>query len=593
MPEQSRWKTYKDFVLDFDRADAGWYRVEATSPAGDAENQFRLPFDERDLKLFVLGVGSPRRSGLRGDVPEPMQPAVDFGQKLYDAVFAGDVRDVFVSSRHDADQNGYGLRIQLRLNDTPELANLPWEFLYDGRDFLGLSDITPIVRYAELPSPARPMLVEMPLRILVTISAPTDLPPLDVMAEQDKVKAALQNLIERRQVELTFTEDATLSGLQHTLRHARSRNRPYHIWHYIGHGVFDPAAQASFLMMTNESGQSYAARGFQLGTMFNSYPEVRLALLNACEGARVGQADPFAGVAAALVERGIGAVIGMQFEITDRAASLFAGEFYAALVDGLPVDSALTEARRAVFFQPNWVEWATPVLFMRVTDGRLFDVRPPTASRLAIPVIPSPNPTPPRSGPGVRPPGTTFLGRAFDAVSNLAGLKKPAESASGPQGSAPPAPAREDWKLDKAAVQSVLAATVQITYRPMPYLPGPGDVHYLKTPWRIRLDVYTPTHYEAIGIDLYSEIVLGRNQAYIGQPLLDMDRYGAKDLGVSRQHVALRPSPEGLFVIDQGSTNGTQINGTQAKLGIATPLKNGDILKLSRLALVVQIISRP
>ena len=39
------------------------------------------------------------------------------------------------------------LRIRLRLSDTPELAELPWEFLYDQtrNRFLGLSDRTPLM----------------------------------------------------------------------------------------------------------------------------------------------------------------------------------------------------------------------------------------------------------------------------------------------------------------------------------------------------------------------------------------------------------------------------------------------------------------
>src|SRR3954451_11025375 len=65
----------------------------------------------------------------------------------------------------------------------------------------------------------------------------------------------------------------------------------------------------------------------------------------------------------------------MQFEITDRAAIVFAGEFYSALADGLPVDSSVAEARKAIYADQNDIEWATPVLFMRVADGRLFDVQ--------------------------------------------------------------------------------------------------------------------------------------------------------------------------------------------------------------------------
>ena len=64
----------------------------------------------------------------------------------------------------------------------------------------------------------------------------------------------------------------------------------------------------------------------------------------------------------------------MQFEITDRAAIVFASEFYAALADGYPADSAVAEARKAIFADANDIEWGTPVLFMRVPDGRIFDV---------------------------------------------------------------------------------------------------------------------------------------------------------------------------------------------------------------------------
>jgi hypothetical protein len=101
---------------------------------------------------------------------------------------------------------------------------------------------------------------------------------------------------------------------------------------------------------------------------------LRLAVLNACEGARTSRADPFAGAAQSLVQQGVPAVIAMQFEITDQAAVVFTHEFYAALADSYPVDAALAEARKAIFAQGNDVEWGTPVLTMRAPDGRIFNV---------------------------------------------------------------------------------------------------------------------------------------------------------------------------------------------------------------------------
>lgn len=377
------WKAYRDFVLKIEPDQAGGYRVEAQGPSGEGETTFLLPFDEKDLKIFLLEVSQTRKINIRGAIPQPARPTVDFGKKLFNSVFSGNVRDTYMSARTEAEQKGYGLRVRLRLVGTPELADLPWEYLYDGRDFLALSGNSPLVRYIDLPSPPRPFAVRLPLRILVTISDPHFYPVLDVEKEKVNIERALRGMTNDQKVELVFTADATLKTLQRTLQKARSEGKPFHIWHFIGHGGFDPASQAGQLALCDSDGLPSMADGFQLGTLFNTYPEIRLVLLNACEGARNSPKDPFAGVAASLVERGIPAVIGMQFEITDTAAITFSEEFYSALVNGLPVDAALTEARRAVFFMPNWIEWATPVLFMRSPDGILFNIQSLTQKRKA------------------------------------------------------------------------------------------------------------------------------------------------------------------------------------------------------------------
>ena len=100
-------------------------------------------------------------------------------------------------------------------------------------------------------------------------------------------------------------------------------------------------------------------------------------VLNSCEGARSSPTDPFAGAAQSLVQQGIPAVIAMQFEITDDAAIILSHEFYSAVADGYAIDTALGEARKAIFASGNEVEWGTPVLYMRSTNGRIFKVQPP------------------------------------------------------------------------------------------------------------------------------------------------------------------------------------------------------------------------
>ena len=151
--------------------------------------------------------------------------------------------------------------------------------------------------------------------------------------------------------------------------------------------------------------------GRDLGVMIRGHRALRLVVLNACEGARSAQADPFGGVAQALVRQGIPAVIAMQFEISDPAALVFSHSFYQAIADGLPVDLAVVEARIAMLAEGNEVEWATPCS----------NCVPPTAESLPRPGLhkltagparqPSPGPgRKPSPGPGRKPspgPGRT------------------------------------------------------------------------------------------------------------------------------------------------------------------------------------------
>jgi formylglycine-generating enzyme required for sulfatase activity len=374
MSTEATKQIYKDFVIKLGRDGDSLYRAEVQGPTGEAKTDWALPFDEEKLETFLREHAGPYHTSRQGQVLRPVQPTIDFGGQLYDAVISGAVRDAFVGARQVAEREGYDLRLKLRLSDVPELADVPWEFLYDGRGFLSLSTATPLVRYLDLPHRPRPLKAELPLRILVTVSSPQGLPSLDVAEERENVRQALSALLADKSVDVEFMTNFTLRDLQRELLRAKSRGHPYHVWHYIGHGAFDPQAESSMLMFCDDNDLPMPVGGFQLGTLFSSYPATRLILLNACEGARPDRHDPFGGVAAALVECGVPAVLGMQFAITNKVAITFGEGFYTALVNGLPVDAATTEARRSVFFMPNWVEWATPVLYMRSPDGELFHI---------------------------------------------------------------------------------------------------------------------------------------------------------------------------------------------------------------------------
>ena len=360
---------YSEFRLRIDRGlSAGTYRVVATGPSGEALGRFKLPFSDIELENFVLKVGRTRRGKRRVESPE-MELAKDFGGRLFSSLFDGDVKELFRSSFADARTENRGLRITLSLTGAPELSQVPWEYLYDHPSFMSISTWTPIVRYLDLPKAKRPLQIALPLRIIGVVSAPSDAEPIDVASEKAKLGQALAPLVQSGAVAIDWLETPTLRALQRQLRQA-----DYHVLHYIGHGGYDHDADDGVVLFEDDQGRSRRISGVQLGTILQDEVSLRLAVLNACEGGRSSVEDPFSGVATSLIEREIPAVIGMQFEITDRSAIVFASEFYAALADGYPVDSAMAEARKAIYADENDVEWATPVLFMRVQDGLLFEV---------------------------------------------------------------------------------------------------------------------------------------------------------------------------------------------------------------------------
>jgi len=357
---------YQNFDLLIEHSGDAYIARVVASPAGEATITFSLPFSQGDVEQFFVQIGHSRL--IESSQTQKMR---EFGQQLFETTFTGDVRDRLRESLNEVTRTGEGLRIRLRTGNIPELTNLPWEFMYDASlsRFLALSIETPLVRYLDVPRDIQPLTIRPPLRILAMISSPRDFPTLNVQKEWDNLQESLSKLESRGMVALTRLEKPTLQMLQRQLRREQ-----YHIFHFIGHGVFSKQYQDGFLLFEDEMRGGHRVSSRDLGILLHDHPYLRLAVLNACEGARTSLEDQFSGTAQNLMQQGLPAVIAMQFRITDIAAITLAREFYAALADGYPVDAALTEARKAIKTHGNDLEWGTPVLYMRAPNGQIFDV---------------------------------------------------------------------------------------------------------------------------------------------------------------------------------------------------------------------------
>src|SRR5688572_13544113 len=156
------------------------------SPAGEARGVLTLPWSGAELDARVASVERSVRSsgearGVNMGQTEPAASVPEFGAALFRGVMPESVRGCYRTSRALATQSGKGLRVRLRI-DSPAVAMLPWELLFDDDegDFVSLSTATPIVRHLELGRGIAPLAVQPPLRILAMVSGPRDLPSLSV-----------------------------------------------------------------------------------------------------------------------------------------------------------------------------------------------------------------------------------------------------------------------------------------------------------------------------------------------------------------------------------------------------------------------------
>lgn len=399
-PPSGSWRVsieYQDFVVQIGPGREGGLAVRVLqSPAGQGGAPFHLPWLPEEWLGLRAGLSRASRHLGADEAPgEILLTPREIGARLYHALFAGQVGDLYSRSLGLA---GGRLRLVLRFQldeKDPRLSllhSLPWELVYepDARDFLGLSRLTPIVRFLDVPRPAPPLPLPSPLRILVAPAAPDGHAPLHLDTERQEILDAWEV---SPGVDVVVRDLAGSGALRNVLL-----KETFHVLHFMGHGEVDPVTGTGVLFFAGPDGARVKVSGETLATVLKDLGNLRLVFLNACESGRTpegAEVDPFAGVATALVLGGLPAVIGMQLPILDDAAILFSRTVYDRLAAGDPLDAAITEGRQALHStRPETVEWAIPVLFTRVADGRIFAPRAETAP-LPQRVEPAAPPSPP------------------------------------------------------------------------------------------------------------------------------------------------------------------------------------------------------
>ncbi|MFV1980058.1 MAG: CHAT domain-containing protein [Rhodothermia bacterium] len=357
---------------------------------------------------------STRKFG-RKEAPEPVESvaepdAKDLGRRLFEALMCvptgadglkgqSSILQMYRSSVAVANSMGKGLRIRLRIQ-APELAGLPWEYLYDDDrvNHLCLSPTTPFIRYPEEPTEFKQTAPKPPLRILGMISSPSDVAELDVEAERKLMEEAIAKVKDKNIFKLEWLDKLPSSGSGQTvadLMSAMQNEGPWHIFHFIGHGGFDEEKGIGHLVLADDDGGMKLLPADRLSNILSFQRDhLRLVVLNSCEGARASDEAKFSSTASFLIKEGLPAVMSMQYEISDAAALAFSRSLYGTIAHDkpLPIDGAMVGVRIAMQGEVDAAEWATPVLYSSATDTTLFSLDWPAALGVATQEAPAQEP---------------------------------------------------------------------------------------------------------------------------------------------------------------------------------------------------------
>jgi len=365
----------RDFVIHIGRpAGDGAYRVTSRIAGEEtpAETAFRLPFDDPTLSRALERM----ESGLL-DSDEAQQ----FGAALFRSLFTGALLDCYNDLAAAGEPGRYRLSV-----DPAALARVPWELLFDPdrRVFLGREGT--IVRSPSAAGVIRQTLqVDAPVRLLVIDAFPRGAPRVQDGIDAPGLARALAPLERRKLLETVVVSGVTPARLRNALAAATAgpRPRPLALLHFIGYGYRDPATGRAVLLFQDGSGGPAPVDAQELAATLRPYG-VQVVFLSLYQTPGRFSLEVTAGMAPAILDAGVPAVIGMQLTVLDESVGAFCGEFYGAVVESRPMDVALAGAcRSARQASQGATGIGVPVCYLEAGAARVLEVHRPQRVRLS------------------------------------------------------------------------------------------------------------------------------------------------------------------------------------------------------------------
>jgi predicted component of type VI protein secretion system len=112
--------------------------------------------------------------------------------------------------------------------------------------------------------------------------------------------------------------------------------------------------------------------------------------------------------------------------------------------------------------------------------------------------------------------------------------------------------------------------------------------------WELQLHILGTNKVFAFAVGRIDRLVIGRRDPDTGWPPdIDLAFYGAYENGVSRRHAIITYTQNTLWLMDNGSPNGTYLNEQRLEPRQTYALKSGHQIRVGRLTLSVTLASYP
>ena len=309
-----------------------------------------IKFNSAKVKEYTKGITDLlNRANTRGKISnELLVKLKEYGGLLFDELVPVEIKERLAKT----------IEKNLMLSMDDKLVHVPWELLFDGRDFLCQRfSMGRSVSTKQAVSPVT-RAISRPLKMQILADPRGDLKAS--YEEGVSIKNEIGKLDEWLDVSLKTTDIKT--------DHVKAKIRNFDIVHYAGHADHNSASP-------EESGWILKDGKFkaeQIINMTGVMPMPSLVFSNACQTGQTGEwklsedyENRIFGLANAFLLSGVQHYIGTFWEIPDEAGSLFAVSFYNNLVDGLAIGEALRLARHALIekYGEDTIVWASYMLY--------------------------------------------------------------------------------------------------------------------------------------------------------------------------------------------------------------------------------------